>query len=222
MATSSSGNPELDHWELFHGPNSAQYRTEAQKAFLGLFPEGHRTSLLDYVRAWRKPWVRKKWEERWDCIGLTHPHQRAWQLLLEYGQDYVPYDHPEPPPESVSVPYKCYRNAYLFMDATKQPQEDIEVSYAEGVVYSPLVRPMLHGWNTDRNGGATAYDPTLFVTCEWSRYYGIPFTAEEYESIYGRDRFGSIFHKNNFEEVEPRVRHILSKRTKRRANTGVA
>jgi hypothetical protein len=210
-------------WDQLHGPEGNDYREYNDIEFLRRFPKGHNESLRRFVEVCGHPRTRQaavKSSPR--CAYLNGVHPRAWQLIACHGIDYKPATWESPWETSESG--KCYLNAWILMRmAHEQRSEESEegeylrnnspIAYVEGIVAGVLVYPMLHGWNAFGLEGAAAYDTTHYAVCEWSRYIGIPFTKEEYETIRGRPDGGIAFmSRQNFPRFESKLIDVLAGR----------
>ncbi len=188
----------------------------AKKPWLDLrfkeqFPNKHRDSLKPMVEslASRSSTQTEEGDSIFDEI-----HPLAWDLLLEYGKDYVPRrsmairalnSHRQP------AERQCFMNSFERLMSSKLHNPHSKVVYVEGVVAGPAVHTMLHAWNAE-GFSRNAFDWTLYSEMEWTRYFGIPFTFIEYMRLLeaGGKKYASIFSRDSFEKIENEVRKILN------------
>lgn len=209
-------------WRLFHGPTKAAARRRElnDKAFKHLFPEGHNESLRPIAEDYAAEPDHEVWNgEYFGFVKSIHP--RAARLLSEYGTDYSPLPFDKTAYEAPIQPVigKCFRNARLAMLSLNNGEKEAEreVMYAEGLVYGPNSRPMLHGWNVIA-GSDKAWDWTYYATTQWTRYLGIPFSGKEYEWLIEQvcppgTSVISLFRHERFPALEPHLLELLGKRT---------
>jgi len=184
---------------------AAARRHLLDSTFAGLFPHGLTESVrfLAEHRDFAPPYE-----------GLEHVHPRAFPLLAAYGLDYTPMETPVVMYEERGfqpTQGRCSENACVFMVAGNSYREVDEpaISYVEGIVIGANIYPMLHAWNGLSTNRVAAIDWTLYATSRWSRYFGVPFTQEEYTHIGGRSL---LFHRNNFERYEAAILELLESR----------
>jgi hypothetical protein len=90
----------------------------------------------------------------------------------------------------------------------------------EGVAVGSLVRPMIHAWATPTEASpdfGLAIDWTFFSSSQWNKYFGIPFTHDEYRRLtkFAHPDINCSFlllTKDNFPLVKSCLIEILSNR----------
>jgi hypothetical protein len=164
--------------------------------------------------------------EVFQYIQQIHPD--AFSILARYGVVYHPRVFRKRPGFGEPRPAKCYLNA---LDLVRLDERILRKSrrrssreplvYVEGLVMGPLTYPMLHGWVTHGLNGRKAIDWTLYATCKWNSYIGIPFSAAEHKELGALSGHINIFARDCFNtEVKKKVLQILRNRdkTKRSCN----
>lgn len=153
-------------------------------------------------------------------------HTDAVRLLIEYADVYKPgmidgnmWGDVEPTEGA------CSLNSYLTMKCLNERIPKAEhLQYVEGVTLGPFIpRAMLHAWNTweSKKLCTATLDWTLYTHTRWCKYFGIPFSEEEYdrinETLRKSNKCGLLFSKDFFnDQVERAVRSILQNRRKKR------
>jgi len=217
-------------WRELHDdtPSARKTLKDTKSAFGDIFPEGHRHSI--------KPLIKDLAGLVQDGETLSLPfhkldnvHPQAWSIILEHGRDYRPlkkahsgFPHNEHQPAQTY----CFLNSYELMVLVKEHKPTSTITYVEGFVTGPLVYPMLHAWNGKGFTGQ-ALDWTFYASAPFSRYFGVPFTCEEYEFILGKGKvkkwkIGMLFRADNFERYEPAIREVLQRPRKRHPPVRVA
>lgn len=205
---------------------SRKTRSAATAGFKDLFPAGHKQSAKPLFQDLaEKAALRETFEFPFHRITNVHP--RAWELILRYGRDYVPSSslnnmfakQKRQPAESW-----CFVNSYEFMKSVRFEKPTARVSYVEGFTVGPVLYPMLHAWN-GFGFSKHAIDWTCYARSRWCRYFGIPFTCEEYEEIMRHANptkdedmmaITLLFRVDNFERTERYIREVLEKRSRKR------
>ena len=87
------------------------------------------------------------------------------------------------------------------------------VSYVEGIAFGPVLKPMLHCWN-GKGFSKVGVDWSFYATTMWNRYFGVPFTPEEYKRLmYKVDpknpKVMPLFRKDCFELIEDELKEVL-------------
>lgn len=219
-------------WDKYHSQSdeSKVLRKGVTTAFLKLFPEGHKTSIRRWVEAAAyEAALGTVFKGNFEDFNNIHP--RAWPLLLQYGKDYRPRielwkKHQPQTWTRQPVQSACHNNAYTMMhlmrDGKLKGQD--KTTYVEGVAISPIVNPILHAWNGygfSRRG----FDWTLYTRTNWIRYFGIPFTFEEYLEIRKgleperAQKIRLIFKRDDFERLEDKLLEVLERRPRTRFPT---
>lgn len=205
-------------WEGLYGdtPKAAEALRDTKAAFRELFADGHRHSLrplIEEFAAMAK--AGETLESPFHLLGNVHPD--AWELILEHGRDYVPLQkaHQAFATESRQPAQTyCFLNAYEFTLHLRQVNRGAQVAYVEGFVFGPIVYPMLHCWNGAGFTGR-AIDWTFYASARFSRYFGVPFTVEEYEYILGKGEpgwtVGMLFREDTFSKREAAIREVLTR-----------
>lgn len=213
---------ERARWRYLHADTkvAASRRVQLDKLFLELFPQGHETSVRFFVgepadgeRDFDPPYE-----------GFRHIHPRAFPILANYGLDYVPAETPAVMYEERAFQPRqgrCSENACVFMAEYNRCRQadDAALSYVEGILVGSNIYPMLHAWNELPGEKRVALDWTLYASSKWSRYFGVPFTQEEYARIGGRSL---LFHRNNFERYETAILKLLESRPRTNEETPAA
>jgi len=214
---------ELRLWKEFYGdgPMCRQHRVSVRKCFTDMFPGGHSESIKQNFTDFLELVQSGKTLERPLHI-LSGIHPRPWDLILQHGRDYVPsknahkvYAHEVRQPAQTY----CFLNSYELMKTIRLNKPTARITYVEGFVYGPMIPPMLHAWN-GAGFSKNSVDWTLYSVTRWSRYFGIPFTYEEYQHLIEVANPESpsvmmLFRADNFEKVEECIRKILSTPRKR-------
>jgi hypothetical protein len=196
-------------------------------AFKGLFSEGHQHSIQPLIEDLASM-VQAGKSLSFPFHKADNVHPRAWEVILQHGRDYRPIkkahsgfaEYERQPAQTY-----CFLNSYELMVLVKAHKPTSTISYVEGFVTGPFVYPMLHAWNGKGFTGR-ALDWTFYASAPFSRYFGIPFTREEYEFILGKDRIqewkiGMLFRMDNFERYEPTIREVLQRPRKRHPSVSV-
>ncbi len=135
---------------------------------------------------------------------LRYIHPRAYIFIAEHGRNYAPIILSKPPSLGEPQWAHCFHNALYLMRVYNQHPHPRPIVYVEGFTLGSAVDPMIHAWNAYGLEGRRALDWTLYASCRWSRYIGVPFTQEEYERIRDKmaphkgDTVMSMFHKRYF------------------------
>lgn len=198
---------ERERWRRCRDdPNEERAR---EQDFRTMFPHGHRTSLRPFVRKLAQL-VRLGDTVPWHGEPiLADMHPRAYAFLARHGKSYTPKKW-EYAPETEPMEGACYGNAWNVM-------RTCDAAYVEGIVAGVLARPMLHAWNAKDTRSAGAMDWSHYAGTHWSRYLGIAFTSDEYETLRhlaahkGRLIIG-LFHVDYFADLEPHMRGIVLSR----------
>jgi hypothetical protein len=208
-------------WEWLRRDEGAKAREMFSESFWKMFPEGHNTSLRAFVQnRGTGRYSGLLFPERLMFRLLHEIHPDVFEFLFTYGRDYTPQVWGTPP-KGDPMKGACFINARVLTKidvagvngATDQNEP---IVYVEGVAFGSVVRPMLHAWNTHGLQGAAAVDWTHYPVCEWSRYFGIPFTASEVEDICRMRQpgwVGPLFHRSSFTtRMRDRMTEILQER----------
>lgn len=208
-------------WKYLHSTESAPLRRVLTRQFNKMFPQKHETSIRPFVREV----VRRIKEEPallernfFKLMGGIHPE--AMEIILKYGKDYAPYIWQKTLPE----PKRgwCFDNAWILVETDKNRRKREKrkepLVYVEGIAFGLRVKPMLHAWNALGLDGEIAYDWSIYAISHWTRYLGIPFTAEEHKKLHSLTPLGKkvhlIFHKKYFNaQAKARLISILEKRS---------
>jgi len=218
---------ELEAWETIHGPSeeAKQVRRDTRRAFRDLFPNGHNESVRGFVGA-----VAEQAEKGADlkkAISTAHlaqVHPRALRLIADHGIDYRPFSWRKFRPETKEVQPRsrgCFLNAHYMMRISREARAPRwQWVYVEGIALGPLVFPMLHAWNAVGVGGSVARDWTFYSGTRWTRYLGIPLTAEEHEKCRHlahprKPMFHLLLDKPHFPKVESYLKELLAERAER-------
>lgn len=181
--------------------------------FSVMFPQGHEASIRHLIERLAQP--ASTLTEADFFKRLTQIHPDAIPLLLAHGEDYTPKIFNDVAYREKLQPRwgQCFGNAWLIMDHArhfgKPPQ-----SYVEGIVMGAQSFPMLHAWNT--RAPSEAFDWSLYATTGWTRYFGVPLTADEYEFVsheaYGKRNVFPLFDREYFEKHQGPLEEVLSRR----------
>ena len=214
-------------WEYLLGHNGWRLEKRRDEVIAELFPNYHDYSLRDFLakfldeeKARKMPHVIKSH----DYSDLFRLHPRAIHLLLVYGKHYIPkrFNSPMPEPENDG----CFRNSLQMMMSSHVNGNDSEkLFYVEGVAVGPLIRPMLHAWNSpvDRRWGINvAIDWTLFSFAHWNKYFGVALTFDEFNGMAKilhpeSDELCSLplLNRKNFPLIEGRMIEVLEARNRK-------
>jgi hypothetical protein len=221
---------EYKIWLQLYGEGSEcqKTRVEVDTAFKGLFPGRHDESCKPIFEELATDAAEgKPFEFPFHRIDNVHP--RAWDMILKHGRDYKPSctahrvfaAEKRQPAETY-----CSLNSYEFIQTVRQDKPQARLAYVEGFVFGPIVYPMLHAWNGIGFSGRCV-DWTFYSAARWSRYFGIPFTCEEYEEIMrranpGRTMITMLFRQDCFERNEDILLEILQRPRKRHPQVTVA
>lgn len=217
---------EREVWEFFRGPQGKEARKELRVDFKRRFPQGHSTSIRGAVEFCTRSDVQEKFVGNSRLKYLRSFHPRAFALLLAYGQDYIPLRWKEPP-KLEPLWRKCFQNAHVLLRNVNcrrnggNDGESEKFVYVEGFVDGACAFPMLHAWNAKGLNGKTALDCSWYSNCRWYRYFGIPFTDEEFKEacllVYPEGKKSvSLLHKNYFPKVEYFLHELLARREEAR------
>jgi hypothetical protein len=226
MPKANEFESELVAWQNLRLPHQQKVRRQLCRRARRMFPGGRAYSLRSFVEVLLSPQKRHLLKNSYfKFVRDIHPH--ALELLLEYGHDYKPSIWRTRPPDDLQPkPGRCFRNTYLLMCAQNLRQERLWEAgstisrppsvYVEGLVVGAIVPPMLHAWNARGLNGVRAVDWSHYAACHWSRYLGIPFTAEEQKQLSMAaglyPKFLPFFHKKHFSIFEPHVAELLWQR----------
>ena len=201
-----------------NGEESERIRRESDRLFRKAFPEGHCSSIRNYLLDLAEQ------VEGGDRLcnpfhNLNDIHPRAWSILLAYGKDYRPYCWRGISPHLDAIQPeagKCCDNTLKLLAMCKDSNGSRNIAtYVEGVAMGPLVRPMLHAWN-GKGFSREAVDWTFYGSTRWTRYFGIPFTLNEYRRLVTaaspRHQYVRlIFRKDCFDQVEEELHKVLKR-----------
>ncbi len=217
-------------WTELHDDTSEAKKTlkNVRSAFVDLFPGGHQHSIKSLIEDFAAM-VQAGESLPFPFHKVDNVHPKAWEIILQYGRDYRPIKKAHSgfaQDERQPAQTYCFLNSYELMVFVKTHMPTSTISYVEGFVMGPLVYPMLHAWNGKGFTGR-ALDWTFYASAPFSRYFGVPFTSEEYEFIRGKDRIqrwkiGMLFRADNFERYEPAIREVLQRPRKRHPLVRVA
>lgn len=219
---SSKFHTEREAWDMIHGPNGSTKAYEDY--FKELFPEGHKESLQGLAYLYSTP--------NGKCIpgtpswSLRSFHPDAFKLLAEYGQDFKPQGWVKPPPMGEPRSTGCFVNSWQFMQAHNKWREQQPLKarrntkkmvYVEGIAYGAAVSPMLHAWNALGLRDKWCIDWSHYAACNWTRYFGIPLTSEEYHKaldlVHPRKQYILLLLKRpHFPRRESYLKDILAAR----------
>lgn len=209
-------------WAAFHGktPKCRSALKGLRECFKQYFPSGHATALnLTLANLAEAARNEKPFEHPYEYCDQVHP--RAWDVILKHGKNYTPQSWAKNKPwewEYQPLPRYCFKNSIEYILILRQQVPVSRATYVEGLCVGPLVEPMLHAWNGVGFSGK-CYDWSFYATTMFNRYFGVPFTLEEYQYInQGRDLYTirQMFRRDQFEEVEERVLAVLKKRPRTR------
>ena len=213
--------------ELYESKDSKRKRRECHQAFRHLFPQGHQESLRDLVLEFGQQARNGGFKSDGFFGYLNDVHPDAFDILVEYGQDYTPLAFRKPPVWGEPEVGKCYRNAWeltlgLNMHLDKHPRvkNRARYVYVEGIAMGPVVYPMAHAWVARGYGGMEALDWTLYATTKWVRYLGIPFMENEFIELANLTNRGNVFEKRYFKaRAKKRLVEMLEARRASKATT---
>lgn len=206
-------------WESLYGPDPAckQGLLETREAFRVLFEQGHSTDIkgifedlaLDVQSG-------KKFKYPFSYMRDVHP--KAWPIILEHGKHYRPVSlSREKPQEWERQPLagSCFLNAIEMVYMARELNNKSRAVYVEGFSIGPAVYPMLHAWVGSGFSGK-CYDWTFYAITMFTRYFGVPFTYEEYKFMTEKPDGSDfscmmLFRRDNFKRVEGRMLEVLQK-----------
>lgn len=197
-------------WEILHGPHSA----EAIDIFTTAF---ERMNIPNDLRALVACCAKHhpKLAEN-GCLNITTGP--ALEFIAMHGRNYTPRQFVKPMPEPLQG--KCHANAWHWIRATnKNKPADKKMVYVEGIAIGVKVRPvMIHAWNASNLHSTNAMDWTFYPHAKWIKYFGIPFTEQEYAQCcrildqHPKRRARLLFQGTNFKRLEPFLTQILARR----------
>lgn len=206
-------------WRSLYGPAPAckQALLEARKAFKELFEQGHNTDIKSMFEELALGARSGKCFDH-PFMYLDDVHPRAWNILLEHGKHYRPLSlRREKPQEWGHQPLaaSCFLNAIEMVCLARELNKESRAVYVEGFSIGPLVYPMLHAW-TGSGFAGKCYDWTFYAITTFTRYFGVPFTYEEYSFMTANEDASDfsatmLFRKDNFERVEGKMLEVLQK-----------
>ncbi|MES2994726.1 MAG: hypothetical protein V4681_01675 [Patescibacteria group bacterium] len=213
---------EKELWRMMFGPTkiAAIRREQADQNFREVFEDGHATSIREFLEPYAEDYRRMLRRRGLAWKHMTQFHPDAFPLLLKHGVDYEPYVFDDYMYREKIQPWagKCFANSWFIVDnhARMKGPEDRSLTYVEGFLMGVLALPMLHAWNGLDGERPVAWDWSHYATTGWSRYFGIPFTKEEYDFImqtaYGEPMIHSLFDRKNFERHRAPLLEVLSRR----------
>ena len=203
-------------WHLLRSREGKEVQYRINRVFEHFFPDGHRTSLREFIAFYLGQDARGR-DESW-FEYLTDITDEALYFLLDYGTDYVPMIWPTQP-MCEPIHAECFNNAVCCMGSVGEvlfPHNSPHI-YVEGLAFGGAIPPMVHAWNTFSLDDDTAVDWTHYAVCTWTRYIGVPITLTEYQSIADKlfsshDRQFSLFHREYFEKTKPLLLSLLEAR----------
>jgi len=196
-------------WEVLHGPHKADICAEFDTEYQRIHGPTQKSLRLFVQNA----------VDTYSYLGgsyLTAMTPEALAFIAQHGQDYTPQEFSKKMPEP--RPRRCHVNAWEWMRVANQPVPKCKLVYVEGVAYGVYVPPMLHAWNARGLQTVEARDWTFYSRTKWIKYFGIPFTQEEYSRccrILGRrpDPYPQLlFEGDNFKRLAPTLTRILTHR----------
>ena len=214
---------EREAWEAVYGPNrDPSIRQQFEAEYAERFGNLGDNWMRQFARACALPEVQASFEDSPRMRHLPQIHPRAFDIIAQYGTEYMPQVFSKPCIKDVPEG-QCFRTAWASMEAWHTPDEEDTDStptkpllYVEGIVVGSAVIPMLHAWNIFGPNGTKAFDWSLYSVCEWNRYIGIPLDRLEHREIF-KGRATSLFARNTFEYTEEKLLQILSARAETKA-----
>jgi hypothetical protein len=214
-----------DAWNEIHGSTSRAraVRRDIKERFRLCFPNGHEHSLRTYVisRA-NHALAGGSFKESSVSNKLEQAHPRALYLLGLYGSDYRPGSWKKYKPQNIAVQPqmgRCAYNSHFLRDIRNEARRrGVRWVHVEGIAMCPRVAlPMLHAWNAAGLTSSLAMDWTWYAATEWTRYFGIPLTGQQYEKCrdlagHSESTYRMLFDKDTFPKVEEYLEKILADR----------
>lgn len=204
-------------WNELFGDDakSKENRQSARSEFKRFFSEGHRTHINGvFEDLAESAKAGKELEFPFHICNDVHP--RAWDIILQHGKHYTPRSWRDSKPwewKRQPLSRSCFFNALEMIYIVREQEPKSRATYVEGFCMGPLVHPMLHAWNGVGFAGICC-DWSFYASSMFTRYFGVPFTFEEYQHINqnGKDFSARLmFRRDQFEKVEERVLEVLQK-----------
>lgn len=206
-------------WRSLYGPDQAckQALSETRDAFKGFFEQGHGTDIKGmFEELALKAQSGKRFKHPFMYLNNVHP--KAWTIILKHGKHYRPVCLSRDKLQEWDrqpLAGSCFLNAIEMVQLARELNKESRAAYVEGFVMGPVVYPMLHAW-TGSGFAGKCYDWTFYATAMFTRYFGVPFTYEEYkfmtEKADGSDFSATmLFRRDNFERVEGKMLEVLQK-----------
>lgn len=206
-------------WESLYGsdPVCKQALSETRDAFKAYFEQGHDTDIKGLFEE-LAPDAQSGKRFKSPFMYLDNVHPKAWSIILEHGKHYRPLSlSREKPQEWENQPLSgsCFLNAMEMVYMARELNKKSRAVYVEGFSMGSVVYPMLHAW-TGSGFAGKCYDWTFYATTMFTRYFGVPFTYEEYKFMTanadGNDfSCMMLFRRDNFERVEGKMLEVLRK-----------
>lgn len=210
-------NPGEAIWEYTRGPHNRNVRRRLWRSFRK-FPD-MKVVCKDLIDPERRAKIIAMPRGRF----LEDVHPDAFKIIHDHGKEYNASTFRRPP-EPRPKDGECCSNSISLMGALNKSyherDEPHRLVYVEGIVYGEFADPMLHAWNAFGTVSKVARDWTHYAACQWAKYYGIPFTEEDYRRIHDKmyapddRRCVFIFRKEFFPHVRDEVMRILEERKK--------
>ncbi len=215
-------------WESLYGSDSAckQGLLETQKAFKSLFEQSHDTDIKGIFEDLALD-AQSGRQFEYPFMYMKDVHPKAWSIILGHGKHYRPVSLAKDNPqewERQPLSGSCFLNSIEMVYMARELNKESRAVYVEGFSIGPVVYPMLHAWVGSGFAGK-CFDWTFYATTMFTRYFGVPFTYEEYKfmtaNTYGRDfSCMMLFRKDNFELVEGKMLEVLQKPRTRLIRSG--
>jgi len=173
-------------WDQYHGNSEKCTLLRAQMAtrFKEMFPQGHNANMAPAVtKLAEEAKVGKTFHGNMSGLNMIHP--RAWDLILKFGKNQKPSSYLKHDPHLCDLQPMdncCFDNALKVIRINRHIADDSKATYVEGISFSPTSGTMLHAWVGSGYSRKCA-DWTLYASTQWTRYFGISFSLEDYERI---------------------------------------
>lgn len=220
--------PKNERWwwrYLYKEKRKSVLRREAYDRRLRvLFPRGYRDSMRRFVPCLKSVATAGDAEHEPHFQYVANIHPDAFDIIERYGIDYTPHIFRKRPPFGEPKAGQCYVNAAtlsimrrLFLEHHPRVKDRRQMTCVVGIVVGSTCHPMLHAWNAWGLHTRKGIDWTLYATCKWTRYLGIPFTFEEWKELSALTGRMDIFAKDCFSpDAKRRCIEILKTRRKKK------
>jgi hypothetical protein len=216
-------------WESLYGsdPSCKETLSATREAYTELFSKWHRNDIKGlWDELAQTAAAGEKFKYPFEYLDDVHP--RAWDVISTYGKHYIPMSWKRQKPQEWRRQPRsryCALNSIETIHFARAQEPRSRAVYVEGFVMGPLVNPMLHAWNGIGFTGKCV-DWSFYASSPFTRYFGIPFTFEEYKFMTQKPESNNftvfvLFRKDNFKRVEEKMLEVLKKSRTRLMRTKV-